>query len=158
MTHPSHATYDFWTQSKASTGSRDRRHLAGSAAASTCMARPSACRARRRYSGTTCYQCRGASIAALPWPDLLLNARDRIEAVSGFRTNFAVGNRHLTGKDSIGWHSDSFPQIGEHLAIASLSLGSTRLFELRRTSGGRTFDYLSESGTLLIMLAGCQDE
>lgn len=104
------------------------------------------------------YQYRGATIAALPWPDFLLDARNRIEAVSGFRMNFAVGNRYLTGKDSIGWHADTFPQIGERPAIASLSLGSTRTFKLRHKDGSKTFDYLLESGTLLIMLPGCQDD
>lgn len=103
------------------------------------------------------YQYRGTTIKASPWPDFLLDARDRINRVSGFKMNFAVGNRYLTGKDSIGWHADNFPQIGEHPAIASLSLGSTRTFKLRHKDGGKAFDYPLESGTLLIMLPGCQD-
>ena len=90
------------------------------------------------------YKYRGTQIEAAPWLDFLLEARDalgnhlrwyRIHALSGYQFNFVVGNRYQTGKDSIGWHSDNFPQIGKRpalaegfgAAIASLSLGSTRL-------------------------------
>jgi alkylated DNA repair dioxygenase AlkB len=104
------------------------------------------------------YQYRGTRIEAAPWPDFLLEARDRIQALSGYHFSFAVGNRYLTGKDSIGWHADDFPQIGTRPAIASLSLGSTRKFKLRHKASGETVDYFLESGSLLIMLPGCQDD
>jgi len=102
------------------------------------------------------FEYRGAAIDAEPWPDFLLEARQRIQAVSGFIFDFAVGNRYRSGKDSIGWHSDDLPQIGVDPAIASLSLGSTRKFKLRHKESGETFDYELESGALLIMLPGCQ--
>jgi alkylated DNA repair dioxygenase AlkB len=98
------------------------------------------------------YAYRGATIKAARWPDFLLEARTRILKATGFKFAFAVGNRYLSGKDSIGWHSDDFPVIGKKPAIASLSLGSTRKFS------GATFDYELESGSLLIMLPGCQDD
>lgn len=104
------------------------------------------------------YEYRGSKIEAQPWPDFLLAARDRIQALSGYKFNFVVGNRYRTGKDSIGWHSDNFPQIGERPAIASLSLGSTRKFKLRHKDSGETVDYHLESGSLLIMLPGCQED
>jgi alkylated DNA repair dioxygenase AlkB len=104
------------------------------------------------------YQYRGIQIKAAPWPDFLLEARDRIRALSGCQFNFVVGNRYLTGKDSIGWHSDDFPQIGERPAIASLSLGGTRKFKLRHKESGETVDYYLKSGSLLIMLPGCQED
>lgn len=104
------------------------------------------------------YEYRGAKIEAKPWPDFLLESRNRIQALSGFKFNFVVGNRYRTGKDSIGWHSDNFPQIGQRPAIASLSLGSTRKFKLRHKDTGQTVDYHLESGSLLIMLPGCQED
>ena len=104
------------------------------------------------------YEYRGSVIQAKPWPDFLLETRNRIQALSGLTFNFAVGNRYVTGKDSIGWHSDSFPQIGKSPAIASLSLGSTRRFKLRHNESGQVVDYDLESGTLLIMLPGCQED
>ena len=104
------------------------------------------------------YEYRGALLKAEPWPDFLREARDRIQARCGLRFNFAVGNRYVTGKDSIGWRSDSFPQIGARPAVASLSLGSTRRFKLRHKATGEVVDYELESGSLLIMLPGCQDD
>ena len=104
------------------------------------------------------YEYRGALLKAEPWPDFLREARDRIQARCGLRFNFAVGNRYVTGKDSIGWHSDSFPQIGARPAVASLSLGSTRRFKLRHKATGEVVDYELESGSLLIMLPGCQED
>ncbi|MBN3909079.1 MAG: alpha-ketoglutarate-dependent dioxygenase AlkB [Nostoc sp. NMS1] len=104
------------------------------------------------------YEYRGTQIEAAPWPDFLLEARSRIQALSGYKFNFVVGNRYRTGKDSIGWHSDNFPTIGKRPAIASLSLGSTRKFKLRHKDSGETVDYQLESGSLLIMLPGCQED
>ena len=108
------------------------------------------------YGDDLRYQYRGTTIKALPWPGFLLDARDRIQDLSGYLLNFAVGNRYLSGKDSIGWHADDFPQIGTDPAIASLSLGSTRTFKLKHKLNGKTFDYKLEAGSLLIMLPGCQ--
>ena len=104
------------------------------------------------------YVYRGATIEAEPWPDFLSETRERIQALSGFVFDFVVGNRYRTGKDSIGWHSDDLPMIGKRPAIASLSLGSTRRFKLRHKASGKTVDYDLESGSLLIMLPGCQED
>ena len=104
------------------------------------------------------YRYRGGTVKALPWPNFLSDGRDRIEALSGFVFHFAVGNRYLTGRDSIGWHSDDFPQIGAKPAIASLTLGDTRKFKLKSKQDGRTFDFDLEDGSLLIMLPGCQED
>lgn len=104
------------------------------------------------------YAYRGEIIKAEPWPDFLSEARNRIQELSSFTFNFAVGNRYLNGKDSIGWHSDDFSQIGKRPAVASLSLGSTRKFKLKHKESGKTADYKLESGSLLIMLPGCQDD
>lgn len=104
------------------------------------------------------YSYRGVEIKAEPWPEFLLDIRNRIQELSGFKFNFAVGNRYMDGKDSIGWHSDNFPQIGKRPPVASLSLGSTRRFKLKHIESGDTVDYDLESGSLLIMLPGCQEE
>jgi alkylated DNA repair dioxygenase AlkB len=103
------------------------------------------------------YQYRGALIKAEPWPDFLLDARERIEALCDLQFHFAVGNRYIDGRDSIGWHSDNFPQIGPRPPVASLSLGATRRFKLRHKVSKHVVDYELASGSLLIMLPGCQE-
>jgi alkylated DNA repair dioxygenase AlkB len=104
------------------------------------------------------YEYRGELIKAEPWPEVLLDAKERIEKLSDLQFNFAVGNRYLNGKDSIGWHSDNFPQIGVRPPVASLSLGSTRRFKLRHKTSKEVVDYELENGSLLIMLPDCQED
>jgi alkylated DNA repair dioxygenase AlkB len=104
------------------------------------------------------YKYRGATIVGEAWPDFLLELRHRIETLTSSRFHFAVGNRYVNGKDSIGWHSDNFPQIGIRPPIASLSLGSTRRFRLRHIETRQTVDYNLSSGSLLLMRPGCQQE
>jgi alkylated DNA repair dioxygenase AlkB len=104
------------------------------------------------------YQYRGSIIKAEPWPEFLLHAKRSIEELCGFKFNFAVGNRYMNGNDSIGWHSDNFPQIGKRPPVASLTLGSTRRFKLRHKSSKEVVDFELGSGSLLIMLPGCQEE
>ncbi len=110
------------------------------------------------YGDDLRYAYRGGLVKALPWPEFLFEARERIQALSGHSLNFAVGNRYLSGRDSIGWHSDDFAQIGTRPAIASLSLGGTRRFKIKHKVTGEIFDYDLTSGTLLIMLPGCQED
>lgn len=104
------------------------------------------------------YEYRGAPIKAEPWPEFLLEARDRIERWCNLQVNFAVGNRYLNGKDSIGWHSDNFPQIGAMPPMASLTLGRTRRFRLRHKSSKVVFDFDLKNGALLVMLPSCQEQ
>jgi alkylated DNA repair dioxygenase AlkB len=104
------------------------------------------------------YEYRGSVLKAEPWPDFLLDAKERIEKLCGLSFNFAVGNRYLDGKDSIGWHSDNFPQIGARPPVASLSLGGTQRFKLRHKISKEVVDYELEAGSLLIMLPGCQED
>jgi alkylated DNA repair dioxygenase AlkB len=104
------------------------------------------------------YEYRGELIKAELWPDFLLDAKQRIEHLCGLGFHFAVGNRYLNGRDSIGWHSDNFPQIGKRPPVASLSLGGTRRFKLRHKVSKQVVDYDLENGSLLIMLPGCQED
>lgn len=104
------------------------------------------------------YQYRDIKLTAKLWPEFLVDVRDRIEALTGYQFDFVIGNYYKSGKDSIGYHADDSPEIGERPAIASLSLGATRKFKLRHKASGETFDYQLESGSLLVMHPGCQEE
>lgn len=108
------------------------------------------------YGDDLRYQYRSTILKALPWPGFLSDARDRIGQLTGFDLNFAVGNRYLSGADSIGWHADDSPQIGKDPPVASLSLGGSRVFKLKHKTSGATYDYQLEAGSLLVMLPGSQ--
>jgi len=67
-----------------------------------------------------------------PWSPALEALRSRIETVCATRFNSVLANLYRDGSDSMGWHSDDEPELGEQPVIASLSLGAERCFRLRR--------------------------
>lgn len=67
-----------------------------------------------------------------PWPDALLALRQRLFEQSGTDFNGVLANLYRDGNDSMGWHADDEPELGTRPVIASVSLGVTRRFVLRR--------------------------
>lgn len=67
-----------------------------------------------------------------PWPESLASLRGRIEKACQASFNSVLANFYRDGSDSMGWHSDDEPELGVRPVIASLSLGATRSFRLRR--------------------------
>jgi alkylated DNA repair dioxygenase AlkB len=93
----------------------------------------------------------------LPWTVPLQEMRSHIELATGYRFNLVICNRYRTGQDSIGWHADNEPSMGVSPAIASISLGATRKFQLRPKDGSKPIDFWLEHGSLLLMQPGCQE-
>jgi len=93
----------------------------------------------------------------LPWTTELLKLRCNIELQTGYQFHIVIANRYRTGVDSIGWHADKEPSMGKSPAIASLTLGATRKFQLRPNSGGKPIDFWLSHGSLLLMQPGCQE-
>jgi len=100
--------------------------------------------ARYRYSG--------ADFQPHPWSELLRPVRDRLQDALDARFNSVLLNRYRNGADSMGWHSDDEPELGHAPVIASLSLGASRRFLLRRREEhARKAEYLLGHGDLLVM-------
>ncbi|TRX75800.1 alpha-ketoglutarate-dependent dioxygenase AlkB family protein [Pseudomonas mangiferae] len=100
--------------------------------------------ARYRYSGLT--------HEPLSWTPLLAEIRARVEAVAGQAFNGVLLNHYRDGNDSMGWHSDDEAVLGRNPVIASLNLGGTRRFDLRRRGTTRIGHSLPLShGSLLVM-------
>ena len=87
----------------------------------------------------------------LPWTLSLAQLRDRITAATGYSFRIVIGNQYRRGQDSIGWHNDSEASMGLNPAIASISLGSVRKFQIKPI-GGKPTDFWLEHGSLLV---GC---
>ena len=105
--------------------------------------------ARYRYSGL-CHEPR-------PWTPLLAGIRRRVEAECGQPFNGVLLNYYRGGQDSMGWHSDDEPELGLRPLVASLSLGGTRRFDLRRKGATRIeHSLLLEHGSLLVMAGATQ--
>ncbi|MCC5664869.1 alpha-ketoglutarate-dependent dioxygenase AlkB [Nostoc sp. CHAB 5784] len=91
----------------------------------------------------------------LPWTSSLAQVRQRITDVTGYNFRIVIGNQYRSGQNSIGWHNDSEASMGFNPAIASVSLGSVRKFQIKPI-GGKPTDFWLEHGSLLVMLPGCQ--
>ncbi len=99
------------------------------------------------------YRYSGVNNTALPWLNELLEIKKKIETVRG-EYNYCLLNRYRSGADSMGWHADDEPEMGN--VIGSLSLGATRKFRIRHNETKATKTFLAGHGTLIIMAGTMQ--
>uniref|UniRef100_A0A3B3QGP5 Alpha-ketoglutarate-dependent dioxygenase alkB homolog 3 n=1 Tax=Paramormyrops kingsleyae TaxID=1676925 RepID=A0A3B3QGP5_9TELE len=101
------------------------------------------------------------------WHPVLIQLREAVEQASGRSFNSLLCNLYRDGKDSIAWHSDSEASLGPEPVIASLSLGDTRCFSLRKQPGPEEdgdYTYVERvriplaHGTLLLMEGATQED
>lgn len=104
------------------------------------------------------YAYSGVTLKAQPWTDEFSALKEWVEKESSYSFQIAIGNQYRDGSDHIGWHSDDSPEMGERPAIASLSLGATRKFQLRHKQTKEVHTIELTHGSLLIMHPGCQEE
>ncbi|MEC8103316.1 MAG: alpha-ketoglutarate-dependent dioxygenase AlkB [Pseudomonadota bacterium] len=103
------------------------------------------------------YRYSGQDFIADIWPDSVADIARDISAETGVLMNSVLVNLYRDGQDSMGWHADDEPELGPDPVIASLSLGATRDFALRRTGTTRQAGRIALSdGSLLVMKAGMQ--
>jgi len=77
------------------------------------------------------YRYTGMTLQPRPWTAVLLEIKARVETVAPVRFNSVLLNLYRHGQDSVGWHSDDEPTLGKNPAIASVSLGVVRRFQLK---------------------------
>ncbi len=83
------------------------------------------------WIGDSTYTYSGTKNVAHPWLPELEELRARLETATAARYNSCLANLYRDGRDSVSWHSDDEAELGLTPTIASLSLGSTRAFQLR---------------------------
>jgi alkylated DNA repair dioxygenase AlkB len=66
-----------------------------------------------------------------PWTPTLLALKSKIEVLSRVEFNSVLLNLYRNGTDSVAWHSDDEPELGENPVIGSVSFGGTRRFVFR---------------------------
>ena len=103
------------------------------------------------------YTYSGRTYDPTPWTPTLLNIKKSIEAATSSQFNSVLLNRYESGSDSVGWHADDEREMSREHPIASLSLGATRNFQMRRGDGPVQTIKLGH-GSLLVMRAGMQQE
>ena len=103
------------------------------------------------------YRYAGVTREAAPWLDVLSEARSRVERAVGAGFNFVLCTLYPDGKAGLGWHADDERDLCPGAPIASLSLGETRDFHVRRRDGRELAARVSlEHGSLLVMSGATQ--
>lgn len=103
------------------------------------------------------YRYSGLTHQPLPWTPLLAQIRAQVEQAAGQSLNGVLLNYYRDGQDSMGWHSDDEAELGVNPLIASLNLGGTRRFDLRRKGQNRIEHSLDlQHGSLLVMRGATQ--
>lgn len=97
------------------------------------------------------YRYSGVVHEPRPWIPVLTELRQWIEGFTGRRFNSVLCNLYRDGKDSMGWHADDEPELGDQPFIASLSFGAERRFRIRHRNHPRTLDISLQDGDLLLM-------
>ncbi len=99
------------------------------------------------------YTYSGITLAPLPWTDLLLEIRNRVETVTATAFNSVLINYYRDNRDSMGFHSDDEPELGDRPVIASVSLGEERTFVLKHKLNklAKPVRLRLEWGSLLLM-------
>jgi len=97
------------------------------------------------------YSYSGLTHLGVGWLPELADIKSEVEAASGTSFNSLLLNRYRNGQDSIGFHTDAEPELGENPVVATLSFGSEREFVLRHRKAKETLTYRVGHGSSLVM-------
>ncbi len=87
-----------------------------------------------------------------PWSPPLMEIKEAVEAEAGTTFNSVLLNLYRDGRDGVAWHSDDEAELGQTPVIASVSLGTTRKFQLRsKTNPAVRRELELTHGSLLLM-------
>jgi alkylated DNA repair dioxygenase AlkB len=104
------------------------------------------------------YAYSGLCLQPMAWTPVLLDIKARVEEIAGANFNSVLLNYYRDHRDSIGFHSDNEPELGERPIIASVSLGEERIFILKhkRSKQVSPVHLPLASGSLLLMKGDTQ--
>lgn len=91
------------------------------------------------------------------WTAKLQAIKTKVESVADITFNSVLLNLYRDGADSVGWHSDDEPELGENPVIASLSFGDTRQFQFKhKDDDSKRLSIDLTPGSLLLMCGATQ--
>lgn len=112
-------------------------------------------RRQTAWYGTANHRYSGQVKQAQAWLPELLEIGTRVQQLTGEIYQGILLNYYPDGLAGIGWHADDERDLLPGRAIASVSFGGTRRFELRHRSG-ETLSVNLENGSVLIMAGELQ--
>jgi alkylated DNA repair dioxygenase AlkB len=103
------------------------------------------------------YTYSGTRFEPRSWPDSLQSLRTRLRHELDVDFNSVLANLYRDGRDRMGWHSDNERELGPTPVIASVSMGATRRFVLkRRDDPSNKLALELPHGSLLVMAGNTQ--
>jgi alkylated DNA repair dioxygenase AlkB len=99
----------------------------------------------------------GITVRSLKWVDPLLEIKCRIEGVSVYSFNSVLLNLYRNGSDSVSWHADDEPALGQNPVIGSVSFGEARSFQMKHKSLDEKRKIILEHGSYLLMKGSTQN-
>ena len=110
------------------------------------------------WCGQKPYRYSGQTLPPRPCPSLVTELLRRVSEEARVSFNHVLGNRYRDGRDSMGYHADDEPELGEAPTVASLSFGAPRPFVLKSRQSRREAPtrIVLEPGMLLVMRPPCQ--
>ncbi len=93
----------------------------------------------------------------LMWTDELNYLKQQLHLKTGVAFNSVLANCYRNHRDSVSWHSDNEPELGNEPVIASISLGAERYFHLKHKYKSLSHKLKLPSGSLLIMKGKTQE-
>jgi len=104
------------------------------------------------------YTYSGLRSDPLSWTPGLLEIKKIAEEQCQYKFNSALANLYRDGSDSVAWHSDNEPELGNTPVIGSVSLGESRTFQMKhKTKKNLKYSIQLESGSLLLMKGDTQN-
>lgn len=101
-----------------------------------------------------CYSGRRKS--PQPWTPTLLSLKKQAETLAQTEFNACLLNLYHHGQEGMGWHSDNEIELGRQPVIASLSLGTERLFAFKHRHTHAQYKLPLASGQLIVMRGDTQ--
>jgi alkylated DNA repair dioxygenase AlkB len=97
------------------------------------------------------YAYSGVAHTGTGWLPELEEIKRAVETAAGTTFNSLLLNFYRDGKDSIGFHTDAEPELGENPVVATVSFGAVRAFVLKHKATRETLTYRLGHGSLLVM-------
>lgn len=105
------------------------------------------------WMGDADYAYSGIKLTAEPWHPVVDHIRERVQTLTEYQFNVVLLNYYRNGQDSVAWHADDEPELGQNPVIASVTLGAERPFQLRhkRDKSRPRHRFMLTNGSLLLM-------
>lgn len=109
------------------------------------------------WYGDAAYTYSGIHHPPCPCLPLLHQLKTIIEPIARSKFNSVLLNLYRHGQDSMGWHSDDEPELGQNPSIASLSFGAKRRLHFKhKVDPCRKIAVDLSDGSLLLMQGATQ--